>query len=269
MKSSVFLFKDFRKYLLDILNSPAAERGIQARWATATGCQPAYMSHVLKGRAEFSLEQAEALTNYLGMTPKEKDYFLLLVQMSRAGTPSYKSYLKGKIELQKAEYDNLKQRVNIESKMNLEDQILYYSRWQYSAVHMCVMLPEMNNAQKIAQRLSLSVPETEEALDVLLRMSLISKMSGGWKVQKSAMHLENDSPLLKTLHTQWRLKSIDAISIHKNQRDLRYSGCVALGKSDVEKIKELLTQAVEQSISQILPSPEETLAVLNIDFFEI
>ncbi|QDK46838.1 hypothetical protein DOM22_17585 [Bdellovibrio sp. ZAP7] len=269
MNTSVFMFKDFRKFLLDIVKSPATGRGIQARWAAATLCQPAYISHVLKGRAEFSLEQAEALSNYLNLKPKEKEYFLNLIQYSRAGTSSLKSYLKSKLDAQKAEFDNLKQRINIESKMNLEDQILYYSRWQYSAVHMCVMLPEMSTVQKISQRLSISTQEAEEALEILLRLGLIAKTSSGWKVTNTAMHLENNSPLLKSLHTQWRLKSIDAISLLRTKQDLRYSGCVALARTDLEQIKEILTQAIEKSIAQVLPSPEETLAVMNVDFFEI
>jgi hypothetical protein len=65
VNNSVFLFKDYRKFLLHLLDEPTAERGQQARWAAAAGCQPAYMSHILKGRAEFSLEQAEALSNHL------------------------------------------------------------------------------------------------------------------------------------------------------------------------------------------------------------
>jgi len=269
MTPSVFLFRDFRKFLLELLDSPTAERGIQARWAEASGCQPAYMSHVLKSRAELSLEQAEALANYLRLDSKAKDYFLTLVQLSRAGTSSLKSYLKGKLETLKKEHDNLKQRVNIESKMNLEDQIIYYSRWQYGAVHMAVMLSEMTTASKLAQRLSISIVEVEEALELLTKLELIKKTEQGWKVDKSAVHLENNSPLLKTLHSQWRLKSIDAISPLKNNHDLRYSGCLALSKEDLEVLKELLTGSIQKSIARVIESPVETLAVLNIDLFEI
>lgn len=267
--TSVFIFRDFRKFLIELLESPSAERGIQARWAEASGCQPAYMSHVLKNRAELSLEQAEALANYLRLDPKAKDYFLTLVQLSRAGTSSLKSYLKSKLETLKKEHDNLKQRVNIESKMNLEDQIIYYSRWQYGAVHMAVMLDEMTTASKIAQRLSLPILEVEDSLDLLTRLELIKKTEQGWKVDKSAVHLDNSSPLLKTLHTQWRLKSIDAISTIRNHHDLRYSGCLALSKEDLEHLKEYLTGAIQKSIARVIESPVETLAVLNVDLFEI
>lgn len=269
MTPSVFLFKDFRKFLLELLESPHAERGIQARWAEASGCQPAYMSHVLKNRAELSLEQAEALANYLRLDAKSKEYFLTLVQLSRAGTSSLKSYLKGKLEVLKKDYDNLKQRVNIESKMNLEDQVIYYSRWQYTAVHMAVMLTEATSASKIAQRLTLPLAEVEEALDVLTRLEFIKKTETGWNVEKTTVHLENSSPLVKTLHSQWRLKSIDAITPTKNNQDLRYSGCLALSKEDLDYLKEFMTSAIQKSIARVIESPVETLAVLNVDLFEI
>jgi uncharacterized protein (TIGR02147 family) len=153
--------------------------------------------------------------------------------------------------------------------MSLEDQIVYYSRWQYSAVHMIVMLPEMTSVSKISQRLSISLSDVEEALDVLIRLDLLKKTDHGWTVKKQALHLENNSPLLKALHTQWRLKSVEAMSLIKSQKDLRYSGCVSLSKEDFEQIKEIMAQAIERTVATVIKSPEETLAVLNVDFFEL
>jgi hypothetical protein len=65
--------------------------GVQAQWvwaryhglSRAIGCQTAYTAQVLKGTAHFSLEQAEAINDFLGHPEEQGHLLLLLIQRER------------------------------------------------------------------------------------------------------------------------------------------------------------------------------------------
>ena len=62
----IFDFKDYKLYLAKVEERrPLKGRGFRAELARIMGCQTAYVSQVLNGRANFSLEQAQAVSKLL------------------------------------------------------------------------------------------------------------------------------------------------------------------------------------------------------------
>lgn len=96
---NVFDFKDYREFLSTFISQqPKGGWGWRMKVARWIGTQSQFVSQVLSGKNDFSLEHAAQLADALDFTPQEKEYFILLVSYARAGTQSLKDFFGMKIE---------------------------------------------------------------------------------------------------------------------------------------------------------------------------
>jgi hypothetical protein len=79
MGFKVFEYTDYKTYLSKILK----ERGKKQKLSEAVGFQSAFLSRILANLADLSLDQSLKISDYLGHTAEEKDYFLLMVLRKR------------------------------------------------------------------------------------------------------------------------------------------------------------------------------------------
>src|SRR5262245_14806797 len=115
MEKDVFEFSDYKDYLKAwIHNQPRGGRGARSKLASALKCHTAYVSQVLNQEAHLSLEQAEEFNALAPHPPEQSEYFLLLVQLARAGTPLLKARLRKQIESMQQKRLLLRNRVVIE-----------------------------------------------------------------------------------------------------------------------------------------------------------
>jgi plasmid maintenance system antidote protein VapI len=73
-------------------------RGVRSKLAQSLQCQTSHISQVLSGRSEFTLEQAEQVSTYIGHSKEETEYFLLLVQVARSGTRALQKIYSDQIQ---------------------------------------------------------------------------------------------------------------------------------------------------------------------------
>jgi uncharacterized protein (TIGR02147 family) len=267
---SIFLFKDYKKYLLDFLeNQPQRGRGLRGKWAEAAGCQLAYVSHVLGGPPHFSLEQAESISRFVGHSQEETEYFLLLVEKARAGTASLKQFFQHLIEAKLEYYHNLRNRMKIQASLKLEDQAIYYSRWHYAAIHMILTIPEYQTAVAISEYFSMPLVKVKEYLSFLVTRHLAEEAtSGRYSVKEQFLHIGKESPLFPHQQVTWRHKAIESI-YNKDANAIHFASCFSLSARDIAKIKDILGQTIEDTTEVIKPSKEEKLFSICLDFFEL
>src|SRR4051812_16967808 len=87
MGLSPFDFDQYKSFISAwIAAQPNNGHGSKASIAREAQCQTAYISQVVLGNANLSLEQAERLSGLFQLTDDETEYFLLLLQKDRAGT---------------------------------------------------------------------------------------------------------------------------------------------------------------------------------------
>lgn len=195
MKNTVFDYDDYKGFLKDWLkNQPKGGHGLKSAMADSLRCQPAYVTQVLNGAGNFSLEQADSLTAYLGLGEAEAEFFLLLVQWERAGSKSLRDHFQKAVERIRTQRMVLKERLRIEAGLSEQDQSRYYGDWRYTAVHMLITIPKFQNRQSVAARLNLSKTAAAEILDFLVRTGLAELAGDTYRVTKSRLHLGNDSP---------------------------------------------------------------------------
>lgn len=269
MDKSIYDFKDYKHYLEAIeAHKPHRGRGFRAELARAAGCQTAYISQVLNGRAHLSLEQAHALNSILFHSKDEANYFLTLVEFARAGTRELRLYFQDHLNEQIQKHLNLKKRFQVKDVLSAEDQGVYYSDWSYAAIHMAITVPTLQTQKAIASYLQISESKVIKALQFLITRGLAVHEKGGYVIGATRMHIGSDEAMVQKHHTNWRLQALKALE-STTEKELHYSSVVSLSEEDVLKIKASLVKEIDHYNSTVKDSKEETLYCLTMDFFTL
>lgn len=261
--------KSYREYLVEEIKSrPKGGRGLRSQLAAAMGCQVGFVTQVLKGQAHFSLEQAEKINSVLGHSKEESYYFMLLVQFTRAGTPTLQHFFAEQMQAAKERYLNLKNRLNIKSKINLEEQSIYYSAWYYAAFHIAIALPHLQSREALAKHFQIPTQRCGEILDFLTSAGLAIKNGDHYCLGEGRIHLGADSPLISKHHTNWRMQAIRSLDSSTTE-DVHFSLIMGISDEDSVKIRALFVKTIEQ-VNQILrDSKESGVHCFNLDFFRL
>ena len=94
MKKSIFKYQSYKTYLEDSLLC----KGKKGTFAKFVGCQPSFISQVLKGKPDLSLEQGLLANDFFEHSAAEAEHFLLLLQFHRAGSKRLRDHFKTQIQ---------------------------------------------------------------------------------------------------------------------------------------------------------------------------
>lgn len=265
----VFDFYDYKRFLTVLETERASfQRGFRSRMAEALDCQNAYISQVLNTHANFSLEQAIKIAEFLALNESETRYFLLLVEHARAGTTTLQKYFKKDIEAMREKHLDIKERVQDAKNLTAENQNIYYSSWLYATIHMLITVPQYRTVTKIASALKADEQLINEAVLFLISAGLAVEIKGELKPGPTQIHLSKDSPHIRQHHTNWRIAAINSLGNNRSN-DIHYSTVSSLSLEDAEKLKSILVQTIQDYVKVIGPSKEETLYNFNLDFYSL
>jgi len=269
MKHSLFEHKDYKVYLkYRIQESSKTQRGHQKKLADFLGSHSSYISQVLHGKPHLSLEQACKVNEFYGHDKMESRFFILLLEISKAGTKELKKFFLEQLDEIKQQRFDLKKRLKNTKNVPLAAQHKYYSTWYYAAVHMALAIPKLQEAGAIARRLHLPEKLVIEAIRFLEDCRLVVRTENGYEFTDTKMHLSRDSDFIQRHHINWRSQSLQ--SVEKNlPEDLHYSLIFAISKEDKDRIRDILIEAIENSRKIVAPSPSEEIVALTIDLFDI
>ncbi len=218
--------------------------------------------------AHLSLEQAERIAVFFGLSEEETHYFLVLIQYDRVGTESLKRYFSKQTKALLNKRTQLKNRVESGAELPADAQMIFFSSWIYPAIHLLTRMPQFSKPDAIARRLDLPVNVVEGVLQFLESAGLVQRPRGTIQAGPTRMHLPHDSPLIGKHHINWRMRSIRDLE-QMREESLHYSSVVTLSKKDVVALKETLMKTVESAKQAIQDSPDEVLYSLCLDFFEV
>lgn len=269
MKKTIFDYVNYKDYINErIMDSPSKGRGIKLKISEFLKCQTAFISQVLNGDPNFSLEQAVKLNNFFEHTREEARYFLLLIQLLRAGSSGLQEFFKLEMKEILDKRSDLKNRLDIKNSLKKFDQQVYYSNWLYACIHMMVAIPEFQTPQAMSRHLNLPREKVMEVITFLEETGLIQRKGAHYEIGITKIHLSKDSPQIQRHHTNWRMQAIRSIDINESA-DLHYSTVVSMSRTDTPKVKEILIKAIEECRSVIRDSKEEKIQSICIDFFGV
>jgi uncharacterized protein (TIGR02147 family) len=266
-KPNVFEYQDYKAYLNAwVASHTNGSRGVKSRIAESARCHLAYISQVLSGTSHFNLEQADSLQGLLEHGEEEKNYFLLLVEFARAGTPSLGKHFERQIQKVLDQRVQLKNRFIDKKSLNVEDQAIYYSHWAYVAIHMAVLNPKYRTPGTIAKYFDLSVSKTAQILEFLTSVGLVKNQHGVFLPGEVRIHLGHDSPMISKHHTNWRIQAVRSLERETSQ-ELHYSGVISVSFDNLPKIREAMIRALEEVRGIVKESKDETVYSYSVDLF--
>lgn len=270
MKEKVDIFdcNDYKQYLRSKVGGPKQKKGVKSAMARALGCQPTYISHVLNGHANLSLEQAETLNTFFAHTKEEGQIFLLMVLRDRAGTHTLKAHFQEQIAQILANRMVLSKRLGQRNVLSEENRAIFYSAWYFLAVQIGLTIPHWRNHEVLAKNLGLPMARTADVLQFLCEAGLVKKAGSQFHPTETQIRLGKDSHHILKHHSNWRIKAMESLE-NEELHDLHYSGVVSLSAADVSRVKNLLLDQLKENLKIIGASKEERLYAMNIDFFNL
>lgn len=268
---SIYRYNDYRAYLTAIFPTAGSGRGKRAQLARYLKCQPAFLSQVLAGKAQLSKDMAFATCKFLGLAPVATEFFLLLLDYSRAGSKELSNFLRKQIEARQNSSKAVSERLALDDSIN--DDILastYYSSWIYSAVHIAAALKEveLTSEEALAQRFHVTRATIAAVKRFLAASGLIMIEGEYMRISSRRIHIKPSSPWISRHHVNWRLKTINNLELAHDD-DLHYSSVLALSLEDAEQLRELTLELLAKKEKILRDSPEDRLFAFNVDLFEL
>lgn len=265
---NIYDYDNYKLLLLEYIKLNQAIRGYQGKLAEAARCSPSYLSQALKGKQELTPDQAINLAVHLNLNQHETEYFLTLVNFSRAVNPPLKDFLRQQLQALKEAQNKLS--VRIKQSANAKDlEAEYYSSWMYAAVHLITSSEDYQEPEAISLRLGIPILRIKKILSKLEAMDLIEKKKGKWVYKNSAAHLPDDSHMTELNHLHWRNRAILDVQKGSGNESLHYSSTFTMSKKDYVKLKKLLLDTVENSRKLIGSSGTDELYSFNCDLFKV
>lgn len=265
----IFEFTNYRKFILERFKlMPKKGYGQSRKLAQFLGVHTTLVSQIFQGLKSMTLEQAASTADYLALNELETEYFLLLVQLDRAGNEPLRRTLKRQVENLRVKSVDLVNRMKPARKLKEEEQAIFYSDWVYSAVRQMTAIDGFQNLEKISSHLGLSLRRTRDVMDFLVRTGLCKEEKNTYSVGTQSTHLAATSPLVRSHHINWRHKGIEQIN-QDFESKLFFTSPMTVSKKDILKIREVIIYFLDQVDKVVEPSPSEELMCLNVDWFKV
>ncbi|MCB0411293.1 MAG: TIGR02147 family protein [Bdellovibrionales bacterium] len=264
---SIFEFSNYRNYLEGWIEAQGARAyGLKGKIAEALGISSSLVSQILKGEKSLTQDQASELCDFIGLNELESDYLHLLVELDRTGNLKYRHKLERKMRVLQQQSRQIGKRVPRHHELTDEQKAIYYSSWIYTGVRNLVAVPGCDTVDKLATQLKMDYRRINQVVQFLLNHGLCREEGGKLNYGPASLHVERESPFVNKHHQNWRVKSL-ALMEEANANDLYFTSPMSLSKEAYEQILKMIPNFIQSVMEVSGPSPSETVACLNIDWF--
>lgn len=261
-------FTHYREYLEYRLGPEGTRTGLRKKLAAAIPVHTTFVSQVLKGLTDFSLEQAEAINLFLEHTDDEGEYFILLILKDRAGNAKLKMRFESKIKEARDARLNIKKRLESTNEISVKDREKFYSNAFYGVLHVLTAIPQFQTLEALSMATKLSLSRVREMIEFLISINVIIETDGKIQAGPKHVHLNNDSELILKHHINWRQFAITNLQF-LDRDDVHYSAGMSLSVEDAFKIKESILSNLKNNLDLVAKSKDEVAYGLCIDFFKL
>ena len=266
--ANIYRYIDYLQIVEIMQKSNAKIYGYKSQMAEAAGCQRSFFSQVLKGQVHLTPEQALGLATFWNIAEAEREYFVNLVLFARSGTKALKNYYLRKIEAARAEHEKLSKRIGDVPQVPEAQAALFFSSWHFMAINILITIPNFRTSSAIASRLSISTDLVDKTLTTLHELGFVRKEGSEWRTTNATIHQPRDSIFSSLNHSHWRKRASDDAFLG-SESSLHYTSVCSLSKKDVDAIKQLVLQLIDESRKIVAPSVEEELYCLVCDWFRV
>ena len=267
MSVSLFGESDYRVYIEKKLKTDEFGRGSKAKLAEALGCQPSFISQVLKEKNSFSLEQGYKLNEFFKHSELEIDYFMTLLELGRAGSHELKTYYEDKrTELQK-KAELVENRIKYNELSEL-DTLAYFSNWNHVLIRQLLNIPKYSSRKKIQEKLKIDEDELEKCINFLTEKKLILKNKDHFTIGPQKLHVKKGSPVAQFANSQARIQCLKRLDV-KDKNAVNFGAQLTLSDKNFKNFKLKLSDLLAEFHKSLSDDKPEKMCSLIIDFMEV
>lgn len=268
---NIFKFDDYRDYVLARIEAaPQSGRGQFRAIAIHLKMHPTLVSRVFNSARtkDLTFEQAADLTKFLKLSDLEADYFMALVEESRAGSKNLRDYVQKRKQKLRRQASEISAHFTDVHELNDAERATYYSHWYYSAIHLLADIPAYQSAESIAALLQLPLATIQHAIEFLVSTRILLRDGTKLSCGPTWIFEPPHSPHTTRHHINWRLRAIERL--HNHAREEKFLTLpVTISKHDRQTLQQLIFDFVTTVKKTVEPSKPEQLSVLTIDLFDI
>jgi len=267
---SIFEFTDYHHFFKAYYqHCKATKRFFSFRYfAEHSGVAASLLVAVINGQRRISSVIAKKYANGIGLSVRETDYLLALVDFERAKT-----------HLQKNEAFSRIVRLRGQSKLKFldADQYEYFSHWYHAAIREFIPLPFFREDPAwIAENLLPRITETQarRSMELLQRLGLVQRDAAG-KLAVTTKAISSDYEIRSLSLRNFSSEMIDRAkeALDAVPSELREISGLTMGISDecIDRIKQRIRMFKEEIVSMIVDDKNESRNVyqLNFQFFPL
>ena len=267
-KKTIFFFQNYRSFLKDYLKELPKSHGVLKTWAEQLKVHSTLVSQVMIGKRDFTEEQALDLADFIGLRPLEKDYFLELLRLERAGTQNLKKYYQSKIKDLSSKALKLSERIETERKLTEQESAIFYSSWIYSAIRLSCSIDQGMTIDEISDMIQVPRPQVLAAIEFLRDSGFVKQNGARFEIGTQYTHLGKGSPYLNRHHANWRIKALQKLD-HVTDQELIYTAPFSVSEKDFAVIREQMVNVIQDFLKTVKASHGETVACFNLDLFKV
>lgn len=231
-------------------------------FARDIGLSPAFLSKLLSGQKDLSIDKAISVAKRLGFNSNEIKNFCHLLQFNKLGSNPDREILS---DWSDADHTHGVQILDL-------DLFQIISDWHhYAILELACCHPYSLSSKLITKELGISPTTARDALNRLVALKLIQFKNGKWTKTKSTLATPTDVPsrALRNFHSQMIRKAQDSIESQPvSVRDI--SGLtIAVSEGKIEQAKKEIVN-FRRKMAKLLESDRPTSVYqLNIQFFSL
>jgi uncharacterized protein (TIGR02147 family) len=265
----IFEHGDYRTFLKEVLveriqkNPNYSLRGM----ASHLGISAPMLSGLLKGKKNLSAGKAIEISGRLNLSSKEEAYFVGLVQLFTCKSSSQKEKIITKLKDISPAHEVRDLSI---------DQYHSIANWICAAgVALLDNHPKGLTAEEVADRLSVTKFEAEEAMDRWVRLDIVDKKLRTHKYVKLShehMLMSSKTPdgSIRKFHKTMLEKAIAALETQSNDEKFVGSETISFDPKDLSEVSEIIEEAVSKILLRAKKGKTKTSVYhLGFQFFRI
>lgn len=264
--AEIYSYEDYRLYITAMLDSELFGRGSRQRLAQFIECQPSFISQVLSGKNELSLEHAHKMNVFFNHSTPDAQYFMLMVLLSKAGTFELQKFLREQMRDVRDQQMQIHKVVQ-KGELHQDDVLYYYSNWLCISVHMLATIPKYQDPKELQRKLGASDHEFMETINFLSRTELIQIVGGRIEVGEAHVHLKKTSPHAQSATVLTRLKVLDKLKL-SDPRAVNFTSNFTISQKAYADLKKRILDFVVELDEHIQRDEPEQFCTLVLDLIE-
>lgn len=266
---NLFSYSDYRSYIKVWLKESKRHKSSNlTKLAHVIQVHPTFLSQVVLGGKDLSLEQAALMCRHFEFTKLEQEYFFVLIQIDKAGSSLLQEILVTKKKEIEAEKNKLANRFKKHRQLSGEQKAIFYSSWIYMAAWASTGIQKGQTVLGVAELYGLPKSKADEVLSFLTQTGLCEEKNGIYTPGETHVHVANESPFVVKHHINWRIKAIQQMD-HREPAELFFTAPMALSENDFLVLREKFNVAIQETVKVVSDSNAEKVACLNLDFFKL